>query len=427
MNRPEGAPAGTARASAVAPGNMGEGPVPWGFIALMAYLTSTIALGIDAMMASLPEIGADLIPSAPGQAQLVFGAFFLGIGVGTFFAGPLSDRFGRRPLVLGGLVIYALGAFVASQAQSLEWLLVGRVIQGFGAAAPRVVTMAIIRDKYEGARLASTVSLVMMFFVLVPGVAPAMGAIVSDAFGWRAVFVAFMLFAAVGMIWFWLAQPETLREENKHALSLRGLASSVREVASYKQSWLTIGLLTLILAQLYALLSSFQPVMDQAFDLDRQFPYIFGAISLLGGVASLINSRIVARLGAAFVARRSMTATAVITLCAALAIWLIPLEEQPHLALGVFLLWTASAFGTLGFMVGNLNALAMQPLGHVAGMAATVISAATTLLAGAISVPIALSFDGTPRPLLLGCAVLAICVFGLSRVLPTARPAEENG
>lgn len=180
------------------------------FIALIAMLFAIIAFSIDAMLPALPRIGAELSPEAPNRAQLIVIAFVLGMGAATLFAGPMSDALGRKPMIIGGTALYILGAALAWAAPSLEWLLLARVLQGVGAAGPRVVGMAIVRDLYGGREMARILSFVMMVFMLVPAIAPLVGSWIIAAAGWRAMFGAFVIFAGIATLWLALRLPESL-------------------------------------------------------------------------------------------------------------------------------------------------------------------------------------------------------------------------
>ncbi|MGR3343106.1 MAG: MFS transporter, partial [Paracoccaceae bacterium] len=185
------------------------------FVALMATLASVVAFATDAMLPALPQIAADLSPDAANRAQLIVGAFMLGMGLGTFFAGPLADAFGRKSVVNGGIALFILGAGLAYLAQSLELVLGARVLQGIGSAGPRIAPLAMIRDLFEGRKMARIMSFVTMIFMLVPAMSPAIGAVIIDLWGWRAIFIAFALFAAAGGLWVSLRQDETLAVANR--------------------------------------------------------------------------------------------------------------------------------------------------------------------------------------------------------------------
>ncbi|NRB01327.1 MAG: MFS transporter, partial [Rhodobacteraceae bacterium] len=220
-------------------------------------LTAVIAFSIDAMLPTLPSIAADLSPDKINNAQLVLTAFVLGMGIGTLVAGPLSDGIGRKVTITGGLILYIAMGFWAMRAQSLEELLIARVLQGIGAAGPRTVTLAMIRDLYEGRRMAQVVSFVMTVFVIFPSFAPSIGAAIIATTGtWRGIFAAFVVFGAIVLVWFNLRQPETLVPEKRQPLSVQALWSAFREVLSNRMVLLYIVVMTLGFGQLFAFLSS---------------------------------------------------------------------------------------------------------------------------------------------------------------------------
>ncbi len=377
------------------------------FIALMAMLAATVAFSIDAMLPALPEIGAALSPAAPERAQFVIGAFVLGMGVGTFLAGPISDAVGRRPVVVGGAALYMAGALVAGTAQSMEVLLAGRVLQGLGAAGPRVTMVALVRDLHSGPAMARIISFVMMTFSLVPAVAPLIGAGIIAFAGWRGVFGGFVAFSAVSVTWLLLRQPETLPPEARRPLEARRVAAAVREVFSRRTVVLAIGVQTLAFAMLFSVLSTVAYVFDGVFDRAASFPFWFGGISLVAGTGAFLNARLVGR----FEMRRIVLAALLAQVAlagASAAASAGGLAQTPFFAL--YLVWTTSVFFIAGLVMGNVNAMAMEPLPHIAGLAASVIGSVSTVGAVAVAAPIGMSFDGTVTPVALGiaaCAALA--------------------
>ncbi|CAN0152000.1 unnamed protein product, partial [Chrysoparadoxa australica] len=195
-------------------------------IALMAMLVATIAFSIDAMLPALPTMAAELSPESPNQVQLVVTIFVLGMGMGTLFTGPLSDTFGRKPVVLAGCGLYIVSAGLAAQADSLGLLLAARLVQGLGAAGPRVVVMAIIRDMFVGRQMAQIMSFVMIVFTLVPALAPSIGAVLIALAGWSAIFWAFVVFATVVSLWLFVRLPETLPRAARRPFSTSALLSA---------------------------------------------------------------------------------------------------------------------------------------------------------------------------------------------------------
>ena len=381
------------------------------FVALVALLFATIAFSIDAMLPSLPLIAEELTPADPNRAQLVLAAFIFGMGAGTLVAGPLSDTFGRKPVITAGLALYAVGAVMAAVASSLEMLLAARLIQGLGAAAPRVVAQALIRDLHAGRRMAQISSFVMMVFILVPAVAPSIGALIAAGFGWRGVFGAFVVFAALCALWLNLRQPETLTPENARSLRARALWEAAAEVLGNRMVRIYIAVLTLGFGQMFALLSSIQQIFGETYDRAESFPLWFLVGALLSGLSTVFNAMLVMRLGMRRLTIYAFGAQSVIALAMlGLSLAAAPGEVLPF---GLFFAWQVTLFGIAGLSFGNLNALALEPMGHIAGMAASVVAAISTVLSVAIAAPIGLAFDGTPTPLLIGtlvCSTLALAL-----------------
>ena len=392
------------------------------FVAMIAMLFATIAFSIDAMLPALPEIAAALSPDAPNRAQLVVTAFVLGMGLGTFASGPLSDAWGRKPVIVGAAALYVAGAALAWQAQSLEALLIGRVVQGLGAAGPRVVAIAIVRDLYSGRAMAKIMSFVMAVFIVFPAVAPLIGAGIIAVSGWRAIFAAFVVFSLVSVTWLTLRQPETLPPERRRPLSPRVLAATVAEILSHRTVVVATIAQALAFAMLFSMISTVQPVFDRSFGRADSFPFWFAAIAVVASSGSIVNAALVERLGM----RR--IATAVLGLQAVVALGVAAAFQWGGLGVGaefaLYVGWTASLFVLVGLTMGNLNALAMEPVGHVAGLAASVVGALGTVGAVAIAAPVGLAFDGTPAPVALGVGTCAVAAWGLLLLLKDVEPAR---
>ncbi|MBT9245146.1 multidrug effflux MFS transporter [Gemmobacter fulvus] len=386
------------------------------FIALIAMLFATIAFSIDAMLPALPEIARELTPLDPNRSQLIVTSFVLGMGLGTFFAGPLSDSFGRKPIILGGAVLYCAAAFLASVAPSLETLLLARVVQGLGASGPRVVSLALVRDIYKGREMARVVSFAMMIFTLVPAVAPLAGSAIIAGFGWRSIFLAFIVFSALSVVWLGLRQPETLLPTARRSLRLSSLWQALREVLSHRVVKTAIAAQTLGFACLFGTLSSTQQIFDVTFNRADSFPLWFALIAVLAGSASLINAALVVRLGMRFLVTVTFTTQALLSL--GFALLMLGADLPAEVQFGLYIGWTVSVFMMAGLTLGNLNALALEPVGHIAGMAASVTGAIATVLAVALAVPLGLAFDGTPVPLAFGICGLTVLGTLLMRSLP---------
>jgi DHA1 family bicyclomycin/chloramphenicol resistance-like MFS transporter len=399
----------------------GEDPPPAGgrrlatgeFVAILAMCFASVALAIDAMLPALPLIAAELVPQSPNRAPLIIVAYVLGMGLGTLFVGPLSDAFGRKRVIGAGAVVFCLGAVWASLATGLETLLAARVVMGLGGAAPRVVSLALLRDLYSGRQMARVTSLVMMVFTLVPAVAPLLGAAVLTVAEWRAIFLMLIGFSVLATLWLMLRQPETLPPSARRPLRIPHLWAALREVVSHPSVRGAVLVLGCIFGTLFGTLSSVQQIFDQTFGRAETFPVWFALIAVLGGTSSLVNALLVVRLGML----RMVTAMlrVQLTLSAAMAVMTLGGLLPEALLFPAVVVWIASLFFTLGVTVGNVNALALEPMGHIAGMAASVTSALATVIGALLAVPIGLAFDGTPGPLAMGCA--AFCAVALWRIL----------
>lgn len=394
-------PTDTPRATTAGP-EIARLPMPE-FIAMLATLFATIAFSIDAMLPALPQIAAELVPNDVNRAQLILTTFVLGMGVGTLFAGPISDAMGRKRTIAGGFTLYILGALLAWHSTSIEMLLFARFLQGLGAAAPRIVSLALIRDLYQGREMARVTSFVMMVFILVPAVAPSIGAVVIGFAGWRGVFGAFILFGVIGGLWLMLRQAETLPVAKRRPLTVISLAAAAREVLADREVRIYTVVMTLGFGQMFAVLSSSQQLFSETYGRGEHFPLWFAAMALLAGSGSVLNARFVVRLGMrriavmAYVMQTFVSAAMlVLTLSGALPAW----AEFP-----LFFFWVTSVFFMAGVTFGNLNALALQRMGHIAGMAASIVAAVSTVFAVLIAAPLGLMYDGTALPLTVGVLV----------------------
>lgn len=389
------------------------------FIALMAMLAATVAFSVDAMLPALPQIGQALSPDNLNNAQLIITSFVLGMGIGTLFTGPLSDAFGRKPVMVGGTIIYVIACGVAWVSSSLELMLAARVVQGLGAAGPRVVAIALVRDLYAGPNMARIMSFVMVVFSLVPALAPTMGYYIVVGFGWRAIFASFMVFSVISLIWLLVRQPETLMTDDRRPLSMRAIADAVTEMFTHRTARLSIFIQTLTFGMLFIVLSSTQQVFDVTFGQGAHFHLWFGGIAVIAATASILNARIVVRLGMRAIIKAMYGVQIGITL----VMIIVTAVGGPYwLAFGTYVFWVTANFFQAGLTIGNLNALAMEEMGHIAGLAASVIASVATIGAVVIAAPIALMFDGTPMPMAIGTLAAAIAALWLTTLL--RRPSD---
>ncbi len=374
---------------------------PGEFVPLIALLMSLVALAIDAMLPALPAIGRDLGAARPNDVQFVITAAFLGLGLGQMIFGPLSDRIGRRPAINAGLALFAVGCLMSVFAPDFETMIAGRVLQGFGAAGPRVVVMALVRDQYEGSRMARILSFAMAVFILVPAVAPALGQAVQWLGGWRAIFFAFLAVAGVAFAWFGLRQPETLPPARRRPFSPRAIGGGVLEVLRIRAS-LGYTLATgFVFAAFVTYLSCAQQVFQEAYTTGALFPLYFAVLALAIGAASLANGRLVMKYG---MQRLVRAATMTMALLSAAA-WAAAFAFGGLPPLWLFIACLFAVFLCIGLLFGNLIALAMEPLGHIAGVGSAVVSSLSTFISIPLGAAVALSFDGTIYPLTAAFAV----------------------
>lgn len=379
------------------------------FVALLALLFSTVAFSIDAMLPTLAEMGRELSPSDTTRIQLVITVFVGGLGLGTFIAGPLSDAFGRKPVILGGIALYMAAAVLAAQAQTLETLLIARFIQGLGAAGPRVVAQALVRDLYSGRMMARVMSFAMTLFVLVPAVAPLIGSGIAAVFGWRAIFWSFLIFGTVSALWFGWRQPETLPAARRRPLRAGTLGRALAEVLGHARVRLYLMALTFSFAGMFVWISSVALIFEDTYDRAAQFPWWFAMIALLSAPAALLNARFVMQLG---MRRLILIGLVGQVLSAGLLVGGLQAGLTGNAGFFLFIGVMTVQFFSIAPIFGNLNALALEPLGHIAGVAASVMSGVSTLIAAIIATPIAAAFDGTPMPLALGTGACALASLG---------------
>ena len=378
------------------------------FIPLLAMLVATTAFSIDSMLPAMTVIGQELTPEAPNRAQMIVTIFVLGMGVGTFFVGAAADAYGRKPVLVAGAVLYIAASLLGWFAPTLETLLAARFVQGLAASVPRVAAYAVIRDLYSGRQMASIMSLILVVFTLVPVLAPALGALVINAFGWRALFLSFVVFMGVSAVWFTLRQAETLNPADVRPLSLRAFGQGFVEVLSEPRTARAILAQCFVMGILFSLLTTTQPVFASTFDREAAFPLWFGLVALISASGAYLNARIVGRVGMRNVALRAVGLLGVLAGAYVLAQVTGALTET--WAFPAYVAFMIAVFMTISLSIGNLNTLAMEPLGRLAGMAASVIGAVSTAAGAVLGTMPSLLFDGTP---LVPSALVALYCLGV--------------
>jgi DHA1 family bicyclomycin/chloramphenicol resistance-like MFS transporter len=381
------------------------------FVTLMALLISLVALSIDAMLPALPEIGRDLGVQRSNDNQLIISVLFLGLAAGQMVYGPLSDSTGRKPAIYLGLVLFIMGCLLSIFATSFAAMLAGRFLQGIGAGGPRIVIVALVRDCYEGRAMARIMSFVMAVFILVPALAPALGQVILVVAHWRAIFVSFLVLAVTGFAWFALRQPETLTADRRKPFSPRGIGLAVVETCANRKAFGYTIAAGLIFGAFIGYLASAQQIFQELYGLGRLFPVYFATLALSIGSASYLNARLVMRFGMRFLSYRAL-----LVLCGLSAVSLVATAaasgQPPLWALMTYLM---IAFFCIGILFGNFNSLAMQSVGHIAGVAAAVVGSLTTFISLALGTAIGQGYNGTVLPLVGGFALLGLGSLGVMR------------
>lgn len=375
----------------------------------MASLMSIVALAIDAILPAMAEIGIAINSLDPTQNQLLVTMIFLGLGVGQLFFGPLSDSLGRKPIVYFGFTIFLGASIVCLLAPNLEMMLIGRVLQGVGLSAPRTISISIIRDTYRGDYMAKIMSFVTAFFILVPVVAPAIGKGIMDVMGWEGIFYMQAFFALVVGIWFWKRQEETLNPAFQVPFSFKVFVKGTKEIFKYKETVSCTLISGLITGAFLVYLSSAQHVFEELYGLTETFPYIFAGLAFSVGFSTLMNGALVLRFGMRNLSFLALLAFTAIALVYSLIFWN---TRDPSLA--ILLIFLSLLFLCLGFIWGNMRSIAMEPIGHIAGIGAAITGFISTILSIPISIFVGSFIQDSVWALFAGlgvCGFLSILLF----------------
>ncbi|WP_370853039.1 multidrug effflux MFS transporter [Pararhizobium haloflavum] len=379
------------------------------FIAFVAALMALNAMSIDIMLPGLQQIGESLGVADENSRQLVLSAYVLGFGVAQLFFGPLADRFGRRKPLLAGLAIYVICAALAAFAPSFGLLLALRFTQGIGAAATRVIAVTLVRDIYGGRQMAEIMSMVMMVFMVVPVIAPGMGQIIMIFGEWHMIFVAIALFGLAVIAWAVPRLPETLDPDYRRELSLLRIVEGFKIVLTNRTAVGYAFATASIFGALFGFLNSAQQIYVEIYGLGVWFPAVFAFVALFMALSSFLNSRLVGRFG-----MRRLSHTALLGFIAVCGLWLL-VSLAGTLPLWLFLTFFVAAMFQFGWIGANFNALAMEPLGHVAGTASSVLGFLQTAGGGIIGAMIGQLYNGTAVPMIAG--FFTVSVLSLALVL----------
>ena len=391
------------------------------FVVVIASIMALNPLAMDMMLPALPDIASAFHIVAANRPQAVLSTFLIGFGVGQFVMGPLSDRFGRRPVLLGGMTLYAIASVLAIAAPSFETVLLARALQGLGTSATRVIATSIVRDCYAGRRMASVMSLAMMVFIAVPVIAPSFGQAVMLLTQWRGIFVVLMIYGVLALIWSALRMPETLPMSERKSLAIRDVLGAFRQTLTNRQTLGYALAAGCVLGALFAYVFSSQQVFTNIYGLGRYFPIAFAAIAVGTAIAGFLNARFVGRLG-----MRVISHGALVGFVVAAGAMLVGAKLE-MLPLPLFMALAALMMFAFGLMIANFTALAMEPQGHIAGTASSLYGSITTLLGIGIGTTIGQDYDGTLLPFAFGFFLCTLAALAIVLVVEKGRLFKPHG
>ena len=387
---------------------MQKKPSQFEFIALMASLMSIVALAIDALLPALNFIGFSIGTTESTDTQLLITMIFLGLGVGPLLFGPISDSLGRKPMVYLGISIFIVASFICIYATSLEVMVAGRILQGIGLSAPRTISIAMVRDTFSGDYMARIMSFITVVFLLVPIVAPAMGQFVLNHYNWQAIFYIQLLFSLMICFWFWKRQPETISKENRIKFTRHIFVNGLKEISKSK---ITIGFTIIsgfITGSFMVYLSTSQYIFQEQYLLKDEFPYIFAGLAIAMGISTFLNGSLVVKYGMEKLVTIALSSFFIVSL-----LYVIIFYNTTNPSIVILLVFFGLQFSSIGFLFGNLRALAMQPIGHIAGIGAAITGFVSTIMAVPISTFIGSFTQNTALPLFTGfsiCGFLSILI-----------------
>lgn len=390
------------------------------FTVLMALLMSIVAISIDALLPALGMVAGDFKLENPNHAQYLIGFIFMGMAFGQLVCGPLSDALGRKKVLYGGILLYLVGSVVCYVAGSFDMLLAGRGLQGLAVAAPYVSAVSIVRDKFSGRAMARVMSVVMMIFIMVPAIAPSLGQAILFAASWRAIFLLYVFYSILIGGWIFFRLEETLPPARRIPFHVPNIAAGFLEVIKSRITICYTVCMGICFGSFIGYLNSSQQIFQTQFGTGKMFTVYFGLLALVLGVASLLNSRLVERLGMLYICTRSFAA-----IVTASALFLL-LHKVAAITLPMFLAYAAVLFFSFGLVFGNLNALAMEPMGHIAGIASAIIGFVSSVISFALGSWIGQLYNGTLIPIATGFLVLGAISFAIllyAQRLSAPRPA----
>jgi len=383
------------------------------FVTLMALYVSLMAMSIDMILPALFLMGKDFGIINQNQMQYVIGILFLGFTFGQIFYGPLADSFGRKPTVYLGLIIFVAGNILSITAQDYSMMLLGRFLQGFGAASPRIVSIAIIRDLYKGRDMARVMSFVMTIFIVIPVIAPSIGQALLFFISWRFLFGIFLTTAIIATIWTFFRLPETLKKQDVRPFNLPTIWKDLLLVLGNK---FAVGYTIcngLVFGALIGYLSSSRQIFQDYFQVGELFPIYFGISALSVGASSILNSMIVKKYGMKLICHHAL----LLMMAMSISFFLASIFQNHQLLIWQFMIFAVITFFALGMLFGNLNAMAMEQMGHVAGIAAAVTGCLSSGISVIIGTTIGQSYNNTLTPMFCGFFLLTSSAFLLQKWL----------
>lgn len=404
-------------------------------VVLVALVMSLNALAIDGMLPALDEMARELGAEAGNQRQLIVAVFLVANGIGCLVPGSFADRFGRRPLLLFALGVYVVFSLLVSLVHDFTVLLVLRGMQGLLGSGLAVVPMAIIRDQYEGDKMARLMSLVSAVFITVPVIAPSLGQAVLLFAGWRWIFIGLAVLGVLAAGWVWLRLPETLNPDDRQAINLPTIVRNMATALFNRAAFGYVLGTALLLGGVFGYVNSAQQLIGEHFGAGDMFPLVFGGTAAMMVVSNLVNSRIVERFGARRVSHAGVLMFIAVSMLQVWAAWFHDGD------IGWFLPLMALNLGLLGFLGANFGSIAMQPFAHIAGAASSIQTFFRMFGAAMVGLVIGQAYDGTAKPfalaLLIGSVSALLLVsfsekgqlfrrLNATRSAPVADPALEG-
>ncbi|SDB31998.1 MFS transporter, DHA1 family, bicyclomycin/chloramphenicol resistance protein [Flavobacteriaceae bacterium MAR_2010_188] len=379
------------------------------FVAIMASLMAIGALSIDALLPALPDITRYLGLEDLNRSQQLVTMIFLGLGAGQLIFGPLSDCYGRKKLVYAGFALFAVASLICIYTDNFETMVFGRVLQGIGLSAPSSISVSMVRDQYSGDFMGKILSLIVMIFILVPVVAPSIGQLILKFFDWESIFYFNLICAILVLTWFHFRQSETLPPEKRINFSWSIFTEGAKEFFRHKITVIYTILSGLIMGSFLVYLSSTQQIFEKQYGLGEQFPMIFAILSISIGVSTFFNSQLVMKFGMIKIVR-----IALFVFILASVAYILLFFGSGNPSAEVLIIFFAIQFMSIGFLFGNLRALAMEPIGHIAGIGAAINGCLSTIMAVPMANYMGSFIENTALPIFVGftiCGILSLVLF----------------